>query len=95
MIRNWRQVSGGLFTGCNAFVNRLQKSVIVEECVFSLISMRVCYEGAMYIHKLYILNILWCFYKTNGHKINTDDRCIFQVAYITFMNEHTHTHTHA
>jgi len=43
----------------------------------------------MYTRNLYVLNILWCFYTTNGHKINTDDGCIFQVAYITFMNEHT------
>jgi hypothetical protein len=76
------------------FVNRLPKSVTVEKCVFSLISVRVCYECAMYTHNLYILNILWCSYRTNCHKINTDDGCIFQVAYIVFMNEHTHTHTH-
>lgn len=71
------------------FVNKLPKSVTFEECALSRISVGVCYECAMYTHNLYILNILWSFYITNCHKINTEDGCIFQVAYITFMNEHT------
>jgi len=71
------------------FVNRIPKSVTVEEYVFSLSSVRVCYERVMFTHNLYVLNIIWCFYTPNDHKINTDDGCIFQVAYITFMKEHT------
>jgi len=34
--------------------------------------------------------IPWCFYRTNFHKITTDDDCIFQVACINVMNEYTH-----
>ena len=86
MVRNWRQASGSLLTGSNVFGNKLPKSVTMEVCVFSLIPVRFCYECAMYTHNLYIL---WCFYRTNYHKINIDDGCISGGIY--YLHEQRHT----
>jgi hypothetical protein len=65
-------------------VSRLPKSVTVDDvnCLYeSLLS--------VYVRTYYDFRyILWCFYRTSCHKINTDDGCIFQVTYITYMNEH-------